>query len=81
MVERTVGRSRRPAMILLSDPRVAAVPCRDDGDPIVDVREVPELRVDARAADAAGAFRPVARARWRRAWWTRSASCRTGCAC
>lgn len=43
-------------MILLSDPRVAAVPSRDDGDPLVDVRDVPELRLDDRAADAAGAY-------------------------
>ncbi|MEV4709100.1 M15 family metallopeptidase [Actinoplanes sp. NPDC049316] len=43
-------------MILLSDPRVAAVPSRDDGDPLVDVRDIPELRLDGRAADAAGAY-------------------------
>jgi len=43
-------------MILLSDPRVAAVPSRDDGDPLVDVRDVPELRLDGRAADAEGAY-------------------------
>ncbi|GAB1692191.1 M15 family metallopeptidase [Krasilnikovia sp. M28-CT-15] len=41
-------------MILLSDPRVAAVPSRDDGDPLVDVREIAELRVDGRAADDSG---------------------------
>ena len=43
-------------MILLSDPRVAAVPSRDDGDPLVDVREVPALRLDERAADPEGAY-------------------------
>ncbi|MEV8507201.1 M15 family metallopeptidase [Actinoplanes sp. NPDC051475] len=43
-------------MILLSDPRVAAVPTEDDGDPLVDVRDVPELRLDARAADPGGAY-------------------------
>ena len=43
-------------MILLSDPRVAAVPSRDDGDPLVDVRDVPELMLDGRAADAEGAY-------------------------
>ena len=43
-------------MILLSDPRVAAVPSRDDGDPLVDVRGVPELMLDGRAADAEGAY-------------------------
>ncbi|WP_406044560.1 M15 family metallopeptidase [Micromonospora sp. NBC_00898] len=43
-------------MILLSDPRVAAVPSADDGDPLVDLREEPELRLDGRAADPAGAY-------------------------
>jgi zinc D-Ala-D-Ala dipeptidase len=43
-------------MILLSDPRVAAVPSRDDGDPLVDLRDIPELRLDGRAADADGAY-------------------------
>jgi len=43
-------------VILLSDPRVAAVPSRDDGDPLVDVRDVPELRLDGRAADAGGSY-------------------------
>ncbi|MEH1165589.1 M15 family metallopeptidase [Micromonospora sp. CPCC 205539] len=43
-------------MILLSDPRVAAVPSADDGDPLVDLRELPELRLDDRAADPAGAY-------------------------
>ncbi|MFI6779889.1 M15 family metallopeptidase [Micromonospora sp. NPDC050276] len=43
-------------MILLSDPRVAAVPSADDGDPLVDLRELPELRLDGRAADPAGAY-------------------------
>ncbi|GAA0384409.1 M15 family metallopeptidase [Micromonospora gifhornensis] len=43
-------------MILLCDPRVAAVPGVDDGDPLVDLRDVPELRLDGRAADPAGAY-------------------------
>ncbi|MER7415224.1 M15 family metallopeptidase [Micromonospora peucetia] len=43
-------------MILLADPRVAAVPSADDGDPLVDLRELPELRLDTRAADPAGAY-------------------------
>ncbi|MFF0466569.1 M15 family metallopeptidase [Micromonospora zamorensis] len=43
-------------MILLSDPRVAAVPSSDDGDPLVDLRAMPELRLDGRAADPAGAY-------------------------
>ncbi|MBG6102399.1 M15 family metallopeptidase [Micromonospora vinacea] len=43
-------------MILLSDPRVAAVPSADDGEEFVDLRELPELRLDGRAADPAGAY-------------------------
>ncbi|MFF0367270.1 M15 family metallopeptidase [Micromonospora sp. NPDC005087] len=43
-------------MILLSDPRVAAVPSADDGDPLVDLRELPEQRLDRRAADPSGAY-------------------------
>ncbi|MET7748822.1 M15 family metallopeptidase [Micromonospora sp. NPDC005367] len=48
-------------MILLSDPRVAAVRSEDDGDELVDLREVPELRLDVRAADAAGSYARVRR--------------------
>jgi D-alanyl-D-alanine dipeptidase len=43
-------------VILLSDPRIAAIPAADDGDPLVDLREVPELLLDSRQADEAGAF-------------------------
>jgi D-alanyl-D-alanine dipeptidase len=43
-------------MILLCDPRVAAVPAADDGDPLIDVRDVPQLRLDDRAADPHGAY-------------------------
>jgi D-alanyl-D-alanine dipeptidase len=43
-------------VILLSDPRVAAVPVLDDGDPLIDLRELPQLHLDARAADADGAY-------------------------
>ncbi len=43
-------------MILLCDPRVAAVPGADDGEPLVDLRGVPELRLDDRAADPVGAY-------------------------
>ncbi|MEU6204962.1 M15 family metallopeptidase [Micromonospora musae] len=49
-------------MILLSDPRVAAVRSEDDGDELVDLREVPELRLDSRAADPAGSYARVRRA-------------------
>ncbi|MER7458215.1 M15 family metallopeptidase [Micromonospora sp. NPDC126480] len=48
-------------MILLSDPRVAAVPSSDDGDPLIDLRELPELRLDGRAADPDGAYARVRR--------------------
>jgi D-alanyl-D-alanine dipeptidase len=47
------------AVILLSDPRIAAVPVAESGDALVDLREVPELLLDARAADATGAFARV----------------------
>ncbi|MBV1850698.1 M15 family metallopeptidase [Catellatospora sp. NEAU-YM18] len=43
-------------MILLSDPRIAAVPLGDNGECLVDLREVPGLLVDGRLADAAGAY-------------------------
>jgi len=43
-------------MILISDPRVAAVPVHDTGEAMVDLRTVPELRVDDRLADPAGAY-------------------------
>ncbi|MGK5739200.1 M15 family metallopeptidase [Micromonospora sp. URMC 103] len=43
-------------MILLSDPRIAAVPLGHSGETLVDLREIPELRVDDRLADPAGAY-------------------------
>ncbi|GIF69026.1 D-alanyl-D-alanine dipeptidase [Asanoa ishikariensis] len=43
-------------MILISDPRVAAVPVHDTGEAMVDLRTVDELRVDDRLADPAGAY-------------------------
>jgi zinc D-Ala-D-Ala dipeptidase len=43
-------------MILLSDPQIAAIASADNGEPLVDVREVLELRWDDRLADEAGAF-------------------------
>jgi D-alanyl-D-alanine dipeptidase len=49
-------------VILLCDPRVAAVACTDDGDPVIDLRDVPELRLDARAADPDGAYAYLRRA-------------------
>ena len=43
-------------MMLLSDPVIAELPFEENGDPILDVREVPGLRLDDRLADAEGAF-------------------------
>ncbi|GIF77753.1 M15 family metallopeptidase [Asanoa siamensis] len=43
-------------MILISDPRVAAVPLGDNGEALVDLRTVDGLAVDGRLADPAGAF-------------------------
>ena len=45
-----------PEITLMSDPRVAAVPVRECGEPLADVRRVPRLLVDGRAADPAGAY-------------------------
>lgn len=41
-------------VVLISDPRVSAVPVRECGEPLADVRG--RLRVDARMADADGAY-------------------------
>ncbi|MEW2622425.1 M15 family metallopeptidase [Streptomyces sp. NPDC048106] len=43
-------------IILMSDPRVAAVPVRECGERLVDVRHGGRLRVDGRKADGDGAF-------------------------
>jgi D-alanyl-D-alanine dipeptidase len=43
-------------MVLLCDPRIAAIALADLGEPLVDLREIPELRVDRRQACPAGAF-------------------------
>jgi len=41
-------------IVLISDPRVAAIPVRENHDPLADVRG--RLRVDERLADPAGAY-------------------------
>jgi len=41
-------------IVLISDPRVAAIPVRDNGEELADVRG--RLRVDERMADRAGAY-------------------------
>jgi zinc D-Ala-D-Ala dipeptidase len=43
-------------VILLSDPKIAAIPLSDNGEALVDLRQVAELRVDDRQADDAGAY-------------------------
>ncbi|MEV4623571.1 M15 family metallopeptidase [Asanoa sp. NPDC049573] len=43
-------------MILLSDPRISAIPLGEVGEPLVDLRTVAELRVDDRLADPRGAY-------------------------
>jgi D-alanyl-D-alanine dipeptidase len=42
--------------ILLSDARITEIRWADDGDPLVDVRDVVGLRLDRRLADPAGAY-------------------------
>ncbi len=43
-------------MVLLADPRIAAVPVHDCGEPLVDLREWDGLLVDGRQADPDGAY-------------------------
>ncbi len=43
-------------VLLMSDPRVAAVAIRECDESLVDLRKAPELRVDQRKNDPAGAF-------------------------
>ncbi|MFJ9814901.1 M15 family metallopeptidase [Streptomyces sp. NPDC101151] len=43
-------------IIPLSDPRVAEVTEHECGEPLVDLREIPELRLDPRQADDTGAY-------------------------
>lgn len=43
-------------MILLTDPRIGRIEPIDVGEPLVDLRDVPELRLDRRLADPAGDF-------------------------
>jgi zinc D-Ala-D-Ala dipeptidase len=46
-------------IILMSDPRVAGIPSRECGEPLSDLRQNAELRVDPRQADPLGAFAHV----------------------
>lgn len=51
------GDSMNP-LVLMSDPRVAAIPVRECGEPLVDVRDH-DFRVDPRKQDPLGAFAHV----------------------
>jgi D-alanyl-D-alanine dipeptidase len=44
------------SFVLLSDPRIDAVEAGDSDEPLVDLRDVPDLRLDRRYADDVGAF-------------------------
>lgn len=46
-------------MILLSDRRISAITLRDKGEAMVDLRQISQLRIDDRLADAAGAYAHV----------------------
>jgi len=46
-------------MILLSDPRIAAIAAAENGEPLIDLRTVPALLLDDRQADPAGAYRQL----------------------
>jgi D-alanyl-D-alanine dipeptidase len=43
-------------VILLSDPQIVAIRTADNGEPLVDLREVPDLWLDDRLRDEQGAF-------------------------
>ncbi|GAA0375627.1 D-alanyl-D-alanine dipeptidase [Acrocarpospora corrugata] len=43
-------------IILMSDPRVAQVPVEECGEPLVDVRDIPGVRLDNRLADTVSAY-------------------------
>ncbi|MDA0635458.1 M15 family metallopeptidase [Nonomuraea sp. MCN248] len=48
-----------PEIVLLSDPRIAAVAVKECGEPLVDLRTMRAVRVDERLADREGAFARV----------------------
>jgi zinc D-Ala-D-Ala dipeptidase len=45
-----------PEIVLMADPRVAAVPIRENGEKLADVRRTAELLTDERTKDDTGAF-------------------------
>ncbi|MFC8852470.1 M15 family metallopeptidase [Streptomyces sp. NPDC057144] len=56
--ERNQSQGDSMNLVLMSDPRVAAIPVRECGEPLVDVRDH-DFRVDPRKQDALGAFAHV----------------------
>jgi zinc D-Ala-D-Ala dipeptidase len=50
---------RSEPLLLISDPRVLAIPIADVGEPLVDVRDLREIRVDSRRRDNHGAYAQV----------------------
>ncbi|WP_405916545.1 M15 family metallopeptidase [Streptomyces sp. NBC_00728] len=45
-----------PRIVLMSDPKIAAIPVVDCGEPLLDVRTSEPFPVDARRSDATGAY-------------------------
>jgi zinc D-Ala-D-Ala dipeptidase len=43
-------------VMLMSDPSVTAMPVREQGDPLVDARDIPGVLIDDRLADPEGAY-------------------------
>ncbi|MER5649229.1 M15 family metallopeptidase [Streptosporangium sp. NPDC002524] len=48
-----------PEIVLLSDPRIAVIPVKECGEPLVDLRTLKVIRVDPRLADREGAYAHV----------------------
>jgi D-alanyl-D-alanine dipeptidase len=46
-------------LLLIADPAVTAIPVTDSGEPLVDLRRFPQLRIDGRQADPAGQYAHV----------------------
>ena len=43
-------------IVLMSDPAVTSIPVQENGDPLRDLRDHPEFRLDPRLADSEGAY-------------------------
>ncbi|WP_436757165.1 M15 family metallopeptidase [Streptosporangium sp. V21-05] len=48
-----------PEIVLLSDPRIAEVPVKECGEPLVDLRALEDVRLDRSLADPEGAYARV----------------------